>query len=57
MESQKSGLLIRRKLGEEVVVGDAVIRVIEVGRKSVRLAIIAPPTTKILRSELIIKKD
>lgn len=57
MENQKSGLLLRRKLGEAIVVGDAVIKVIEVGRKSVRLAIQAPASTKILRQELTITKE
>jgi len=56
MENQKSGLLLRRKLGEAVIVGDAIIKVIEIGSKSVRLAIQAPASTKILRQELTINK-
>ena len=51
-EGSKRGLLLKRNLGEAIVVGDAVIRVIEIGKKSIRLAINAPKTTRILRKEL-----
>ena len=48
MSEKKNGLLLRRKLGESIIVGDATIKIVEVGRKAVRLAIIAPKTTKLL---------
>jgi len=51
-EGSKRGLLLKRNLGEAIVVGDAVIRVIEIGKKTVRLAIQAPQNIRILREEL-----
>jgi len=48
----KNGLLLKRKVGESIIVGDAVIKVIEIGKTSIRLAINAPKTTRILRKEL-----
>ncbi|CRF46241.1 carbon storage regulator [Helicobacter heilmannii] len=46
-------LILSRKLGEGVVVGDSVyVRVISIDKGSVKLGFEAPPHTLILRSEL-----
>ena len=51
MES-KNGLLLKRKVGESIIVGDATIKILEISKSSVRIAIQAPKTTRILRKEL-----
>lgn len=48
----KNGLLLKRKVGESIIVGDAIIKILEIGKSSVRIAIQAPKTTRILREEL-----
>jgi len=48
-------LVITRKIGEEVQVGDATIVVLRAGPRDVRLGITAPHTTKIVRDDA--KKD
>lgn len=46
-------LIIRRKLGEALLIGDEIqIKVVEITEKGVRLAIDAPRTIPVLRSEL-----
>ncbi len=46
-------LILSRKTGEEIIVGeDIVIRVTEIGKGSVKLGIEAPSETIILRGEL-----
>ncbi|CCM11582.1 carbon storage regulator [Helicobacter heilmannii] len=46
-------LILSRKLGEGVVVGDSIyVRVISIDKGSVKLGFEAPPHTLILRSEL-----
>ena len=48
-------LILQRKAGESLVIGDDItVRVISVDGTRVRLAIDAPETVSILRSELII---
>jgi carbon storage regulator CsrA len=54
---KQSGLVLKRKNGEGFYIGDAFIKVIEVGRNSVRLVIIAPDDIKILREELLKKVE
>jgi carbon storage regulator len=47
-------LVLTRKLGECIYVGDGVkLTVIEVRGQKIRLGIDAPPSTRILRSELV----
>ena len=51
-------LVLRRKVGEEIAVGDdVVIGVVEVSNNAVKLAIIAPDDVHILRRELEKKKE
>ena len=46
-------LVLRRKLGEKIVIGSTIeICVIETHESSVKLAITAPDSVKILRKEL-----
>ena len=49
---KQSGLILKRKNGEGFYVGDAFIKIIEVGKNSVRLIVTAPENIKILREEL-----
>lgn len=46
-------LVLSRKLGEAVMVGDAMVRILEVRGTNVRLGIEAPGEIKVLREELI----
>lgn len=47
-------LVITRKIGEELMIGDNVcIRIIETSKGRTRMAITAPRTVRVLRSELI----
>lgn len=46
-------LVLSRKSGEELLIGEARIEILSVGPKSVRLAIRAPRDVLILRGELI----
>lgn len=46
-------LVLSRKSGEELVIGEARIEILSVGPRSVRLAIRAPRNVLILRGELI----
>ena len=51
-------LVLRRKVGEEIAVGDdVVIGVVEVSNNAVKLAITAPDDVYILRRELEKKKE
>ena len=51
-------LVLRRKVGEEIAVGDdVVIGVVEVNNNAVKLAIKAPKSVNILRRELEKKKE
>ena len=51
-------LVLRRKVGEEIAVGDdVVIGVVEVSNNAVKLAIKAPKSVHILRRELEKKKE
>ncbi|MBS0265169.1 MAG: carbon storage regulator [Planctomycetes bacterium] len=46
-------LVLTRKLGESVLIGDAILlRVVELRRSRVRIGIEAPPNVRILRGEL-----
>ena len=54
----KLALVLRRKVGEEIAVGDdVVIGVVEVNNNAVKLAIKAPKSVNILRRELEKKKE
>jgi len=47
-------LVLSRKLGESVQVGDGiVIRIVEVRRSRVRIGIEAPPSVRIQREEIV----
>lgn len=46
-------LAITRKVGESFRVGDAVVKITKTAGKTVKVSIEAPPTTLILREELI----
>lgn len=46
-------LSIRRKIGEEVRIGDAVVKIGEIAAGFVQLVITAPQSTPILRQELV----
>ncbi len=47
-------LILQRKKGESIVIGsDIIVSVSDVGTDWVKLAIDAPPTVKVLRSELL----
>jgi carbon storage regulator len=49
-------LVLSRKLGESVQVGDGiVIRIVEVRRSRVRIGIEAPPSVRIRREEIAIQ--
>mgnify|MGYP005709156777 CR=1 FL=1 len=51
-------LVLRRKLGEKIVIGSTIeICVIETHESSVKLAITAPDSVKILRKELELEKQ
>lgn len=49
---KQSGLVLKRKDGQGFYVGDAFIKIIEIGKNSVRVVITAPDDIKILREEL-----
>lgn len=46
-------LILRRKNGESIHVGDAVLTVFRVAEGSCKIGIAAPPGTKIMRSEIL----
>lgn len=46
-------LVLSRKLGEEVQIGDATVQIMRCGNNGVRLGIKAPDSVRILRRELI----
>lgn len=51
-------LVLSRKLGESVQVGDGiVIRIVEVRRSRVRIGIQAPPSVRIQREEIACQPD
>jgi carbon storage regulator len=51
-------LVLSRKLGESVQVGDGiVIRIVEVRRSRVRIGIEAPPSVRIQREEIACQSD
>jgi carbon storage regulator len=45
-------LVLSRKVGEKLIVGDAVIIINDISGDKVKLGIEAPPEVKVLRSEL-----
>jgi carbon storage regulator CsrA len=45
-------LVITRRQGERILIGDVELVVVETRRRSVRLAIAAPKGTRIVRAEL-----
>lgn len=45
-------LVLSRKLGEELMIGDTVVQVVRCGNHGVRLGIKAPDNVRILRREL-----
>lgn len=46
-------LVLSRKLGEELMIGDTVVQVVRCGNHAVRLGIKAPDNVRILRGELV----
>ncbi len=46
-------LVLSRKVGEKIHIGDAVVTLIKIDRDKIRLGIEAPKTTKIMREEII----
>lgn len=48
----KPGLVVTRKVGEVVIIGDATVQLESIDRKQVRLRIVAPQTTLIVRQEI-----
>jgi carbon storage regulator CsrA len=51
-------LVLSRKLGESVQVGDGIlIRIVEVRRSRVRIGIEAPPSVRIQREEIACRSD
>lgn len=46
-------LVLSRKKGEKIVIGDVTVEVVEIGGNRVRLGVTAPETTRILRGELL----
>ncbi len=46
-------LVIARKRGQSVRIGDIVLKVVGISRGEVRLGIDAPPETPIVRSEIV----
>lgn len=54
MKKQLPGMLVlSRKVGEAVWIGDTLVTVVRDGRGSIRLGIQAPKDVPILRSELV----
>jgi carbon storage regulator CsrA len=52
-ESRQSMLVISRRKGERILIGDDIeIVVVEVSRSGVRLGVRAPPSVVVLRDEL-----
>lgn len=47
------GLAVERLAGQQVVIGDTLVQVVSLGRGRVRLRIVAPRDTKIMRAELL----
>lgn len=45
-------LILSRKLGESILVGDIEIKVTEIGKDKIKLGIEAPKSCRILRKEL-----
>ena len=52
---ENGNLLITRKLGQSVTVGDAIITVIRLGKRGVRLSIAAPKSVAIVRVDAKLK--
>ena len=52
-ETHKGGLMLTRRCGESIVIGDDIsITITEVNGKQVRLQIVAPPEVKVDRAEI-----
>lgn len=45
-------LVIARKCGQRVEIGEVTVEVVRISNNAVRLAISAPPSVKIVRSEI-----
>jgi carbon storage regulator len=50
-------LVLSRKIGEEIRIGDAIVKVVSISGNRVSVAIEAPKEVKILRRELEVKHD
>lgn len=46
-------LVINRGIGEKVLIGDAVVTCVAIGKNKVKLGIEAPQSCKIVRTELL----
>jgi carbon storage regulator len=46
-------LVLSRKLGESIVIGNIRISIVRIDQSRVRIAIEAPPEVKVLREELV----
>lgn len=50
-------LVLSRKVGESVKIGDAVVTIVRIDDGRIRIGIDAPPNVKILRTELPVLAD
>lgn len=50
-------LVLTRKVGESLQIGDAVVTVWRIKGGTIRLGITAPPSVKIVRTELKLKEE
>ena len=50
-------MVIKRRTGESVVIGQSVVRVLEVTRSAVKLGIEAPKEVVVVRHELVEPRD
>ena len=44
-------LVLDRKIDQEILIGDALLRIMEIGRGRVKIAISAPPSIRIIRPD------
>lgn len=50
-------IVITRRIGESVVIGNVVVRINDILESRVKLGIEAPPNVKVLRQELLNRKN
>lgn len=57
MSEDKGTLVIHRKIGQSILIGDGIeVKVVQLGRGRVRLAVHAPRDVKILRDEIVARE-